>query len=346
MKSKKTIFTVGMATLLSVVTANSKNRTENIATPEPVRNTVVEPRDTVAAANDSVIYNVANEKSTDVPGVKPRIVKTQADVLHNKIVQSAKPIIIDALQELERVLAPYWLNIDWNAQRAELMNILSPYGEDLDTPNRESARLFEYAWNQNEFLRVLLQKNKVFSKYDERTQAEIQRFVIRWYVGTMRELKQNRVALSKQFAEYYPVLNLDDVPQDLQKLFADYDPAVMQNGNKISYGYKKLSNAPVSIERKITVRSGNINPAFFNVDSANYELISVGKYRWQVSRTLGNTVETSPAFYCVADFDTVWTFGARDNSFVATAYGAKPGVQISVSNVLYQRAATKNDKVR
>lgn len=358
MKSKKTILTVAASALLTITGCKTENRNTGAAVIEPVHDTVAEPRDTVAVAPaDTIIYNpsvpaVSAKQDSVVKPVQQNLmatkrVKTQADVLHNKIVESAKPIIAEGLQEIAVTLAPYGLKINWDARADELTNIFSPYGEDLYCLDNDRQRQFEFAWNQNEFLRVLLQKNSVFSQYDPKTQAEIQRIVILGYVGTMRALKRNRVAISKEFAAYYPVLNLDGVPQDLQKLFAGFDPAVMHNGNKIAYGYDNLTQAPVCIERKITVRSGNINPEFFNVDSANYELVSVSRDRWQVARTLNGTVEKSPVFYYNADVDTTWAFGARDDSFNATIFDTKPGVKISVAQVLYkQAAAIKNDKVR
>lgn len=357
MNSKKNIFTVGMAAVLSLSACNQQEQVtpDNAVQNEPTTDSVVDNFDTITTAPDTIVYSgntgVADTTKKQAAVARSTMatkkVKTQADVLHNKIVESAKPIIAEGLQEIATTLAPYNLKINWDARADELMNIFSPYGEDLYCLDNDRQRQFEFAWNQNEFLRVLLQKNRVFSQYDAKTQAEIQRIVIRGYVGTMRELKRNRVAISKEFAAYYPVLNLDGVPQGLQKLFAGFDPAVMHNGNKIAYGYDNLTQAPVCIERKITVRSGNINPEFFNVDSANYELVSVSKDRWQVARTLNGVVEKSPVFYYNADVDTTWAFGARDDSFNATIFDTKPGVKISVAQVLYKQAvATQNDKVR
>lgn len=357
MNSKKNIFTVGMAAVLSLSACNQQEQVapDNAVQNEPTTDSVVDNFDTITTAPDTIIYSgntgVADTTKKQAAVARSTMatkkVKTQADVLHNKIVESAKPIIAEGLQEIATTLAPYNLKINWDARADELMNIFSPYGEDLYCLDNDRQRQFEFAWNQNEFLRVLLQKNRVFSQYDAKTQAEIQRIVILGYVGTMRELKRNRVAISKEFAAYYPVLNLDGVPQGLQKLFAGFDPAVMHNGNKIAYGYDNLTQAPVCIERKITVRSGNINPEFFNVDSANYELVSVSKDRWQVARTLNGVVEKSPVFYYNADVDTTWAFGARDDSFNATIFDTKPGVKISVAQVLYKQAvAAQNDKVR
>ena len=357
MNSKKNIFTVGMAAVLSLSACNQQEQVtpDNAVQNEPTTDSVVDNFDTITTAPDTIVYSgntdVADTTKKQAAVARSTMatkkVKTQADVLHNKIVESAKPIIAEGLQEIATTLAPYNLKINWDARADELMNIFSPYGEDLYCLDNDRQRQFEFAWNQNEFLRVLLQKNRVFSQYDAKTQAEIQRIVIRGYVGTMRELKRNRVAISKEFAAYYPVLNLDGVPQGLQKLFAGFDPAVMHNGNKIAYGYDNLSNSPVCVMRKIQLQASGLNPEFFDDVNAEYKLEAVNNYRWQIVKTTDSgTVAKTPVFYCHADFDTCWEYGARpDADFKATA-GEKSGVRIALTQLLYKKEATQNDKVR
>lgn len=273
-----------------------------------------------------------------------RTERRQADVLHNKIVASAQPIIEKGLAELKKDLAKFELNTDWDGRRQDILSCFTPYGEDLYCITREDDRCIEFAWNDNALV-TLTADRQTFTSYDLDKQQEISHVIHVHYVSIMRKLKENRVALSKPYACYYPVLDLTVVPEDYQEMFCGYDPAVIHRGGDIRYGYDDLSTAPLCIKRRVQIRSKDLDPTFFNVQGASYKVVKVSKGSWRIDRTSASgSVESTPTFKYNADYVCIWESAEHEDRFGVVVNDKANVVQITEEVVLYKIAATKDDR--
>lgn len=287
---------------------------------------------------------------------------SMANVLHQRVISSAKPIAEKHLKELYSSLATYRLGIDPDTRIKKMLSgepfeegvhygcFLDFYGQEAgDTVYGFSSD--DFIDNQNYFVNDVLYGADT-AQYGAKRRAEIVQIIEKQYAKMMSALKANRIAVAKQFADYYPVLDLDRVPKQYRKYFDTYEPAMQRAEGDAWYSYGEYNVIPTSfaIVKYVDVYDSKLKPEFFNVPGAKYKLVRVSKGKWQVVRTLKGKIDKTPVFDHNVDYKTEMCYWgvedakSGDNSFDASA-GANMGVHISVKEYEYVAHATKLDKV-
>ncbi len=388
---KKTALTMGLAALLALSACESKEKkAEREAAAEHERVAAVERERAEAKRQEDKLTDVIYDSLMNVPNTVNDLSAKQAEVycndfnygsgmgtkreldsltnvrmanvLHQRVISTAKPIAERHLKELYASLATYNLGVDANSRIEKILSgkpydseyniiLLNFYGEELaDTVYGFYSGDFE--WGKQDFVSAILYGADT-AQYGAGRKAEIVKIVEKRYVQMMEDLKANRIAVAKQFADYYPVLDLNRIPKQYRKHFANYDPALSAADGSTWYSYEDgwMLTPSFAIEKYVSVYDSKLKPEFFNVPGATYKLVQVSKGKWKVVRTLksGKKDET-PVFAHNVDYvirlNTWVADGVKqgDGSFSAEA-GANLGVHIYVTEYEYVARAVKSDKV-
>ena len=275
------------------------------------------------------------------------------NILHQKVITAAKPIVKQHVKEICASLASYKLDI--NIEKFDQINdyglnstYINLYGEEI-SDTTYGVYSFDIESNKKDFVNLILQGVDI-SKYGTNRQAEIKSIIEQGYVEMMQHLKQNRIAISKKFADYYPSLDLNRFPQKYRKLAKQYiqDPAIYPVEGGYNYEYNNYLPTNFSICKLVRVYDSKLDPRFFNVAGAKYKLVNVSKNKWQVVRTSPNgKVDKTPVFTDNKDYDTV-IYERCDKTgnvvFEAEA-GANIGVHVFEETCLAAVNAEKPDVV-
>jgi len=375
---KKSLLVGGMTALLALSACESKEkRAERAAEAERERAEAVEREYAEAKRQEEKLANAIYDSLMNVPntidgmsaeqvwqlwrdfdlgrgkGTKHELDSlsglNMAVVLHQKVESSGKQIAEKHLKELFASLSTYNLGVDADDKIKELLSgMVDFYGSEA------SDTIYgydEFEWHQGDFVYTVLSGADT-AKYGANRQAEIVNIVKNRYVKMMAELKKNRIAVAKQFADYYPILDLDRIPKQYRKYFAEYDPAVTGGEGWTGYSYPGswLMRPSFAIEKSVGLYDSKLKPEFFNVPGATYKLVQVAKGKWQVVRTLKGKVEKTPVFAHNVDYTTrlnAWDIDdvkQGDSHFSVTA-GANLGVHIYVTEYEYVAHAVKSDKL-
>ena len=375
---KKSLLVGGMAALLALSACESKEKkAAREAAAERERAAAIERARAEAKLQEENLTDAIYDSLMNVPNTIDGMSAEQADklcrdfnygngkgtkheldslsglnmavVLHKKVESSGKPIAEKHLKELFASLSTYNLGVDVDAKIKELLSgTVDFYGSEA------SDTIYgydEFEWHQGDFVYAVLSGADT-AKYGASRQAEIVKIVKNRYVKMMAELKKNRIAVAKQFADYYPILDLDRIPKQYRKYFAEYDPAVTGGEGWMGYSYPGswLMRPSFAIEKSVSVYDSKLKPEFFNVPGAQYKLVRVANGKWQVIRTLKDKIEKTPVFAHNVDYTSrlnAWDIeGVKqgDSHFYAEA-GANLGVHIYVTEYEYVVHAAKSDKL-
>ena len=388
---KKTALTMGLAALLALSACESKEKkAEREADAEKERVATVERERTEKQRQEDKLTLAIYDSLMNVPNTVDDLTAKQAEVycndfkygcgmgtkheldsltnvrmlnvLNQRVVNTAKPIAERHLKELYVSLATYNLGVDANSRIAQILSgepydaneysgiLLNFYGEEAaDTVYGREC--YDFDIGKQDFVSAVLYGADT-AQYGAGRKAEIVKIIENRYVQMMADLKANRIAVARQFADYYPVLDLNRVPKQYRKLFADYDPALCRDEGSTWYSYWNWMLTPsFAIEKSVNVYDSKLNPEFFNVPGATYKLVQVSKGNWKVVRTLksGKKDET-PVFAHDVDYTTSLNTWVADDvkqgdSYFSAQAGTNLGVHISVTEYEYVARATKSDKV-
>ena len=348
---KKTALTMGLAALLALSSCESKKKkAEREAAAEKERIAAVERERTKKQRQEYKLTLAIYDSLMNVPNTVDDLTAKQAEaycndfkygcgmgtkheldsltnvrmlnVLNQRVVSTAKPIAERHLKELYVSLATYNLGIDANSRIAQILSgepydaneysgiLLNFYGEEAaDTVYGREC--YDFDAGKQDFVSAVLYGADT-AQYGAGRKAEIVKIIENRYVQMMADLKANRIAVARQFADYYPVLDLNRVPKQYRKLFADYDPALCRDEGSTWYSYWNWMLTPsFAIEKSVNVYDSKLNPEFFNVPGATYKSDDV----------------------------------KQGDSYFSAQAGTNLGVHISVTEYEYVARATKSDKV-
>lgn len=255
----------------------------------------------------------------------------QSDLLDRRVRADAKIIIARGLKNIEQSLNVYNLNLDLDAAS----ECVEPYGGDD-----------EYGWHRDSFVECLL-KTSLFNEYGESRKQEIVNIVENGYQKMKSELKKHRLQIAKDFAVYYPELDLSQVPQQYRSLF-NADAAEHESEGGTYYEYSYLNNQPLQVIRSVSVYDSKLKPEFFNDTNVDYSLIKVDKGKWQVikkSKKTGKVIAKTPVFSHNVDYSMFgWTcYGKPGETRFNASAGTNVGVHISVTECLWMSKNPKSD---
>ncbi len=388
---KKAKLTLGLAALLALSACESKEKkAEREAAAERERVAAVEKAEREAKEREYKLTSAIYDSLMNVPntidgmsakqagiycddfrnncgiGTKHELDSlrnvSMAQILDKRVISSGKTIVEKHLKALFASLATYDLGINTNAKIQQMLAgtvVGSNYYYDLNFYGEEASDtvygryLYDFEDNQRAFVSAVLNGADT-AQYGASRKAEIVKIIEKRYVQMMSELKANRIAVAKEFADYYPVLDINRIPKQYRQ-YMDFDPALEFGGEGDSwYSYDKNSwrlKGDFAIVKSVNVYDSKLKPEFFNVPGAKYKLVQVAKGKWQVVRTLKGKVEKTPVFTHNVDYKTeMQSWGitqdvkAGDNSFSASA-GTNLGVHISVTEYEYVARAVKSDKL-
>ena len=280
-----------------------------------------------------------------------------ADVLHERVIESGKKIAEKHLKALSVSLATYGLIKDTGAKIQKILDCY--YREDIYFGANKNKDEQDYIDDEEVFYRDyeslivdrLLEETDI-GQYGASRQSEIIDIVKKRYAQMMSELKSNRIAIAKEFADYYPILDINRIPKQYRKYFDKYDVAMKEWEGPVEYSYKDAYfGTGISVEKSVKVYDSKLKPEFFNVPGATYKLVQVAKGKWKVVRTLksGKKDETH-VFTDNVDYCTVGNVfvgedvKSGDSSFRASA-GINLGVHIDVREYEYVAHPTKSDEL-
>ena len=273
-----------------------------------------------------------------------RALPCRADVLDERIRKSAEPIIKQSIVDMVNALKPYNMDITSLHQIVKVAPYLTSYGVF------ESDTIYEVNYDEEvDFIVDIFLADLSYSdKYDEATKTKIRNAVRKHVKDLLAKLKRNRIAISKEYSAYYPVLDLSCVPQQYVQYF-DYDPAVIyEDGDFYWYDRGELGNG-IAVVKEISVYDSDLDPEFFNDSTARYELVQIAKGQWQVKKTLNSgKTEKTPVFSDSVEYKTFGTTQVQDgvktgSSEFKAVKGTNIGVRIYFTQYVYVKRATKSD---
>ena len=389
---RKTFFATGMSALLALSACESKEKkAEREAAAEKEHAAAVERERAEAQYQENNLTDIIYDSLMNVPntvgdlsakqassycydfksgygvGTKRELDSltnvSMANVLHQRVISTAKPIATRHLKELYASLATYNLGVNANSRIEKILSgkpydggeyggiLLNFYGQELaDTLYGVYSGYFDT--EKQDFVSAVLYGADT-AQYGAGRKAEIVKIVEKRYVQMMADLKANRIAVAKQFADYYPVLDLNRIPKQYRKYFADCEPALSACEGDIwySYEYSYELTPNFAIEKEVNVYDSKLKPEFFNVPGAKYKLVQVSKGKWKVVRTLrsGKKDET-PVFAHNVDYTTRLNTWIEDDvkqgdGYFSAEAGTNLGVHIYVREYEYVAHAVKSDKV-
>ena len=139
------------------------------------------------------------------------------------------------------------------------------------------------------------------SAYGELRQKEIVDKVRRIYDDMESEICRTRKAIEKKFAKYFPVLDLQQLPEKYREAVRNqyvYDD---------NYWYSKYLKPVISISKKVSVADSVLDVEFFGDDKAKYKVVQVSADRWQVVKTCADgTVKKTHVFSDMDSGNACW----------------------------------------
>lgn len=310
-------------------------------------------------------YFDAKFDNTDIPKAKQEKMKAELQLSNfNQFrleaqVKSATLNVLDYYMTLlSKFLGQYGVNISREQLVKEYTNIASGGNQYLFVGTKFPQGFYAtepYFSLTKNFIGNLFFDKKI--RYDdEDTQIKLHKFstaeqnkiigtVIKICKAMEADIYNSRKNIEKSFAKYWPVLNLDQIPQRYADSFRQTDIAIEQIDGGLVFGYVnnwRLTNA-IYATKYISVYDSKLDMKFFEDKDATYTLKRVAKGKWQVIKKNHNgTIDKTHIFNHNVEYRTCVNVCDKKDlpTPVFTAEpGTNVGVKISVETPVYVKTA-------
>lgn len=151
----------------------------------------------------------------------------------------------------------------------------------------------------------------------------------------------------KQFAAYYPVLDLDKIPEKYRQdcMPANKSFIIEQMENGCALGTDLSMPTSVRVLKTYELFAKGFNEEFFSDRDAEYQAVSVAKNKWQVVRTgADGKIEKSPVFQSNAKSFTDFDYNGMGEHF--NYIPMDNGIKISATQIVYEKHPVKDAYIK
>lgn len=293
---------------------------------------------------DQAAHRAARAAADSISGKIAQVDERQYHKLNREVDENFDKIEGKYEEKIEKMLTENYKIYLNDAAKKELHELCQyTYGYAFPDPEAEDKSFNIDTYGFDKFF------EKVdMDSYGEMRQKEIKDKAAQMLLIMCNEMNTKRLAIAKNYAEYYPILDPSKIPAEYAKDVV-YDPYVWESEGGIELGYESwmvsrdsTGHPEFEVYRKVSVYDSKLPVDFFHEEGASYKLNRVSKGKWQVERkSKDGKVAKTPVFDDNVEYQI--TTGGYGNEFDATP-GTNMGVRISVAEKLFE-IKCKDDKL-